>query len=446
MQLWLVFAAAVLLTMPAYADMFQDASNAKLPETRVNILGSLGWVESNQGLQPGYDWGSCSGYVCGQFWSTAPSTINQAISPALRIDRNATYTNDHPTLTASGTGTTATITFSGDTGGGGASTVPVGTSVLVAGVVPAGYNGIHTVTASAPGSVSFASITTGPQTVAGIMFPSTNGAVIPTMWALVNTSPTGAYHEWPITAQMYNRTGGQSGHGAQNVAINGTVFKQYSASHAYGADQIGPSFGANFVCEDQTGVANPLYGCIGTEIDTFIAPGAGTDNNLTRHILFLVAGWGGGVTSTGGHVSHGISIGTASGVTLDRAISINQGTYDVGLDFRRAGVFNTAAILGQAAGDMSIGWLDAPAQLYDATHGFAIHAAPDNNFYIDNNSGTTTVMRGISGDPRVTMTGTEITLHKPLKLFNTVGAANCTGQPSGMVIAVTGTGVLTRCP
>lgn len=65
------------------------------------------------------------------------------------------------TTAASGDGTTATITFASS------HIFPVGGSVVVTGVTPAGYNGTYTVTAAAAGSVSFANTTTGPQTVAG---------------------------------------------------------------------------------------------------------------------------------------------------------------------------------------------------------------------------------------------------------------------------------------
>lgn len=66
------------------------------------------------------------------------------------------------TTGASGTGSVATITFAQ----AGAVAV-VGTQVTIAGVTPAGYNGTFTVTASGQGTVSYASATTGAQTVAG---------------------------------------------------------------------------------------------------------------------------------------------------------------------------------------------------------------------------------------------------------------------------------------
>jgi len=65
------------------------------------------------------------------------------------------------TTGASGDGTTATITYAGT------HVFPVGGTVVVAGVTPAGYNATATVTASSPGSVSYLNATTGAQTVAG---------------------------------------------------------------------------------------------------------------------------------------------------------------------------------------------------------------------------------------------------------------------------------------
>ena len=71
-----------------------------------------------------------------------------------------------PTLTASGAGSVATLTFVSTY------TIPVGSTIVVAGVSPAGYNGTYTVTRSSAGSVSYANATTGPQTVAGTIFVS----------------------------------------------------------------------------------------------------------------------------------------------------------------------------------------------------------------------------------------------------------------------------------
>ena len=67
------------------------------------------------------------------------------------------------TTGASGTGTTATITFTTQ------SAVPfvIGQTIIVNGVTPTGYNGVYVVTGATNSTVSYANTTTGSQTVAG---------------------------------------------------------------------------------------------------------------------------------------------------------------------------------------------------------------------------------------------------------------------------------------
>lgn len=67
------------------------------------------------------------------------------------------------TTAASGTGTTATLTFAAQA----AAPFEVGSQIIVAGVTPTGYNGTFTVTACTTTTVSYANATTGAQTVAG---------------------------------------------------------------------------------------------------------------------------------------------------------------------------------------------------------------------------------------------------------------------------------------
>ena len=62
---------------------------------------------------------------------------------------------------ASGTGTTATLTFSSNY------TINNGTNIVVTGVNPAGYNGTHSVTSSAVNSVSYSSAETGAYVSGG---------------------------------------------------------------------------------------------------------------------------------------------------------------------------------------------------------------------------------------------------------------------------------------
>ena len=66
------------------------------------------------------------------------------------------------TTATSGTGSTATLTFSGTP-----YTIAVGESVTISGVLPSGYNGTYTVTASTANSISYANTTTGSMTTAG---------------------------------------------------------------------------------------------------------------------------------------------------------------------------------------------------------------------------------------------------------------------------------------
>lgn len=67
------------------------------------------------------------------------------------------------TLTATSSGGTATLTFTAQP----SPPFPVGSAITVAGVTPAGFNGVYTVTACTTTSVSFLNATAGPQTVAG---------------------------------------------------------------------------------------------------------------------------------------------------------------------------------------------------------------------------------------------------------------------------------------
>ena len=69
-----------------------------------------------------------------------------------------------PTTATSGTGSTATVSFSGTYA------IQPGSTVLIYGVTPVGYNGEYTVTSYTSNSVSYASSTTGSQSVSGYVF------------------------------------------------------------------------------------------------------------------------------------------------------------------------------------------------------------------------------------------------------------------------------------
>jgi hypothetical protein len=83
------------------------------------------------------------------------------------IPTTATQTYGAVTTTAAtGTGSVATLTFATQT-----IAIPVGTTIVVAGVTPSGYNGTVVVTASTTTTVSYANSTTGAQSVAGTVTP-----------------------------------------------------------------------------------------------------------------------------------------------------------------------------------------------------------------------------------------------------------------------------------
>jgi microcystin-dependent protein len=71
------------------------------------------------------------------------------------------------TLTASGNGTTATLTFAVQT----IPPYPVGSTITVSNIVPIGYRGTYIVTGATANSVSYANTTTGAQTTAGQVAP-----------------------------------------------------------------------------------------------------------------------------------------------------------------------------------------------------------------------------------------------------------------------------------
>lgn len=76
------------------------------------------------------------------------------------------YAGSFATTGASGTGSTVTITFAAQSH----APFAVGGNIVVSGVTPSGYNGTYVVTACTTSSVSFASTTTGSQTVAGTVY------------------------------------------------------------------------------------------------------------------------------------------------------------------------------------------------------------------------------------------------------------------------------------
>jgi hypothetical protein len=143
------------------------------------------------------------------------------------ISFKSTSSTSVNTLTASGTGTIATLTFT-------ARTIPpfqVGQSITVAGVTPLGYNGTYTVTACTTTSVSFASATTGSQTVAGTVIYANN------TYKSFSRNTVNLTNATTYTASGFTLTSGY-----EFIFINGTVLNELD----YGInDQIISDFPSN---------------------------------------------------------------------------------------------------------------------------------------------------------------------------------------------------------
>lgn len=152
------------------------------------------------------------------------------------------------------------------------------------------------------------------------------------LWALGSTGPNNAGYEWTITGELHNRA--LAANGAQNVAVNGTIFKE-----ANGIGPVGPSWAGNFNCVDTTDEADPVASCIGAEIDVS-AQSPTTDRNRQRVGVQIATG---GVP--GAHTGYGILMGNLPGSITDRGFSFQgEGTYGIGID-TAAATFSVAPIL-----------------------------------------------------------------------------------------------------
>jgi len=158
-------------------------------------------------------------------------------------------TSSVATTGASGTGTTATITF----GGGG--TYTVGSTIVVAGVTPAGYNGTQIVTASTAGSVSFASAATGAMTVAG-----TISATGPTLYGNYIVQDPTAIDTFSITVQSSLTF-------QTSVTLNNnTAYYQYNVG--YGPPVAATGYGVGGYGAGGYGTGSPIVSSGGTPISS----------------------------------------------------------------------------------------------------------------------------------------------------------------------------------
>jgi hypothetical protein len=117
--------------------------------------------------------------------------------------------------------------------------------------------------------------------------------------------------------------------------VNGTIFKENNE-----VDQIGPSWGGNFACLDRSKQIDPIYSCVGAEINT-VTTASGTDLNRQRVGLHISVG--GTPPSLGAHIGYGLLIGSNAGDTIDRGIGLRT-AYQIGLD-TTGGTFSTSAVM-----------------------------------------------------------------------------------------------------
>ena len=105
-------------------------------------------------------------------WALVPTFYNSS-RPAMATQIGAVGGQVHKvravgkTTSATGDGSSATVTFGTSGAVGSPYIYPTGHDVYISGMTPSGYNGAHTVSASSAGSVTFLSTATGAQTVAG---------------------------------------------------------------------------------------------------------------------------------------------------------------------------------------------------------------------------------------------------------------------------------------
>ena len=151
-------------------------------DSRLNPTGQNGgiWIEitpiEGSGGYPGYS----QAINISESWNGTVPFFNDTLNPPMFWPD--VEPKNIPTTGASGSGTTATVTFAAET------TAPFapGDVIIVEGITPIGYNGVHTVTACSTTSVSWASTVTGAQTIAGII-----SGPIQIMTQYSNTIPVG---------------------------------------------------------------------------------------------------------------------------------------------------------------------------------------------------------------------------------------------------------------
>ena len=162
---------------------------SKFITTPINSIVRALWAwedtNSNAYLAAGAE-GQAPVTVTGASGTGSTATLTFAGPINFKVGTGITVTGINNTVTgASGTGTTATVTFSGGI------TFPVGTSVTISGINPSGYNGTYLITASSSGSVSFSNVTTGTYVSGGVI--SGQGGYNGTFSVTASTSTSVSY-------------------------------------------------------------------------------------------------------------------------------------------------------------------------------------------------------------------------------------------------------------
>jgi hypothetical protein len=213
------------------------------------------------------------------------SGTQQITSAALNFDFPVTFGYQFATTAATGNGTTATLTFASSTG-----IIAVGSTIIVSGVTPAGYNGTYTVTASTNTTVSYANATTGAQTVAGTIV---NGGS--TTYTLQDALSVGTSTSRTITLN----TG--------TLNLNNFTLTNFGAFSSNNSNTRAIAFGTgNITCTYNLGASNTVWNC--PTITGFTYTGTPTVN----------------VTGTSsGAFTRTISHGNTAGATEANSITVN---------------------------------------------------------------------------------------------------------------------------
>jgi hypothetical protein len=164
----------------------------------------------------------------------------------------------------------------------------------------------------------------------------TSGYTYNALYATCTTNGQNAGFEWCGTFESHNTA--RSSTGAQNVAINGTMWRDATDN----GEEPSSSWAGNFNCVDTIGKPNPTTACIGAEID--IGGAVGTDANRQRVVIHAA---GGG--QPGSHVGYGVMVSPIPDVTIDRAFSTANvnGSFGIGLDLAGASFSGAAILMGK---------------------------------------------------------------------------------------------------